>query len=264
MRGQDDGVTRAKGKGSDQAGAAAREKLWGRLWQLAGLGVVAAAVSSASCGKTNNYEYIDVNVFADTNTVSKADFASQVAACEMYVTGSEVSNPVGLPCMPTLQSYPNVGTFEWRTALNKGSLQFTVTLFALNHVPFAVGTSDPVVLGTGQNLTSNVVAVLVPSTTPGTGGTTGGTGGASGTGGISGAGGGNGGTTGLGGAAGESPGSGGTSGAGGSPGTGGAGGSAGGSAGHGGAPGSGGGAGGSTTGAGGSAGGAGAGGAGGS
>jgi|GEM_PF-6852860 len=212
----------------------ARGHLWRRLMKLAGLAVVVGAVSAASCGKTDNYEYIDVSVFADTNTVSKMDFATQVVSCEMYVTGAEASNPVAISCMPSQQSYPVVGTFEWTTKLNKGTLQFTVTLFGLNRTPFAVGTSEPVTLGS-QKLTANVVTVLVPGTMTGTGGT----GGVMGTGGVGG-GAGNGGTTGGGGAAGGGPGSGGTSGAGGTPGAGGVGGSAGGSAGRGGTSGAGG------------------------
>ena len=228
---------------------------WRRLLPVAGLGIVAAAVSAASCAKSDTYEYIDVNVFADPNTVSKMDFATQIVSCEMYVTGAETSSPTNLNCMPTQQSYPGVGTFEWTTKLSKGSLQFTVTLFGLNRVPFAVGTSDPVTLGTGKKLTGNVVAVLVPGTMTGTGGTPGGTGGVTGTGGGAGAGG-NGGAAGVGGAAGGAPGSGGAVGAGGVPGTGGMGGGAGGAAGRGGMTGSG-GAGGSGTGGGGAAGGAG-------
>jgi len=229
-----------------------RGRPWRRLLGLAGLAVVAAAVSSASCGKTDNYTYIDVSVFADANTVTKMDFATKVVTCEMYVTGAETSNPTVLNCQPTQQSYPSVGTFEWTTKLNKGALQFTVTLFGLNRVPFAVGTSEPVTLGTSQKLTANVVTVLVPDNMMGAGGTSGGTGGVMGTGGGSGAGG-NGGSTGTGGAAGGQ-GGGGASGAGGSPATGGAGGlaGAGGANGSGGAGGAGG-----STGAGGSVGGAG-------
>lgn len=233
---------------------------WRRLLGLAGLAVLAAAVSSASCGKSDNYQYIDVNVFADQNTVTKMGFATQIVSCEMYVTGSETSSPTTVPCMPTQQSYPNLGTFEWTTKLGKGSLQFTVTLFGLNRVVFAMGTSEPVTLGTGQKLTADVVAVLVPGAMTGTGGAPGGTGGGAGAGGGSG-GGGMGGATGLGGAAGGAQGHGGMSGAGGGPGTGGVGGGgAGGTAGQGGKAGAGGGAGGaggSRTGAGGSLGGAG-------
>lgn len=256
----------------ESGGNAVRGTFWRRLSQVAGVAVIGAAVSGASCGKSDNYQYIDVSIYADTNTVTKVDYASQIDTCEMYVTGSEMSNPVRLSCTPTQQNYPSLGTFEWSTTLGKGTLQFTVTLFALNRVPFATGTSDPVNIVPGQKLTANVVAVLVPGAVTGAGGASG-TGGGTGTGGTSGSGGGP--VAGAGGAGGT-PGTQGVGGAGGTPGTGGAGGhggaaGVGGSAGHGGAAGSGGsagtsglgGEGGSTTGAGGSAGGGGTAGAGG-
>ena len=236
-------------------------RLSGRLLRAAGLAIVAASLTAASCGKTNNYNYIDVNVVVDSSTVTKPDLATMVVSCEMYVTGAEMSSTVQLPCNVPLSSY-NLGTFQWDTTLGKGSLQFTVTLFALNRVVFAMGTSDPVAILPGQTQTASVLVVGVPMTNPGTGGAGGdmGAGGAGGNGGVSGAGGGGGSPAGAGGAAGASAnggssgtsGGGGAGGAGGVAGTGGAGGQgggAGGSAGHGGSSG----VGGSTGGAGGAA-----------
>ncbi len=118
-----------------------RGTLWRRLLEAAGLGIVAASLTAASCGKTNNYDYIDVSVYVDPNSVSRLAFIdpANVASCEMYVTGAETSPAVQVPCMPTQQSYPGLGTFEWTTTVGKGAIQFTVTMYALNRVPFAIG-----------------------------------------------------------------------------------------------------------------------------
>ena len=198
----------------------ARATWWRRLLPAARLAIVAAGLTAASCGKTNNYDYVDVSVYVDPNSVSRLAFLdpANIDSCEMYVTGSETAPTVVLPCMPSSQSYPGLGTFEWTTTLGKGSaIQFTVTLYALNHVVWAMGTSAPVTIMPGQKQTANVVVTLVPATgMTGTGGAGVGTG----TGGSPGLGGAGGGSAGTGGTAGVA-GSGGTAGAGGMPGTGG-------------------------------------------
>ena len=215
------------------------------LLRLALIATVAATLPVAGCAKTTTYRYVDVAVTVDRSTVTIADLASMVVSCEMYVTGSETSSPVVLQsCMPTKGF--DIGTFEWTTTLDKGSLQFVVTLFALNRQPFAMGTSAPVAIVPGQKLTGSVLVVGIQNMTgtggAGGGGATGGQGGA----GLAGAGGGSG--------AGGGPGAGG-GGAGGTAGSAGQGGGAGGRSGPGGGGNGGGGGGGGASGGGGGAGG---------
>jgi hypothetical protein len=202
-----------------------------RLVHLAGLATLAASLMAAGCGKTTTYEYVDVAVTVDPSTVSKVDLATMVVTCELTVTGAEMSSALVLPCVPS-QNY-NLGTFEWTTTLKQGALQFTVTLFALNRVVFATGTSDPVQIVPGQKLSASVLVVGVPMTMTGTGGAGGGPG-TGGAGGVSGGGGGGsggstggggiGGATATGGAGGGAAGTSGGGGRGGSGGTAGAGG----------------------------------------
>jgi len=197
-----------------------------RLLQAAGLAIVAASVTAASCGKTNDYHYVEVSVYVDPNSISKQAFLdpANIDSCEMYVTGSETSPAAQLPCTPSQPDYPGLGKFQWSTTLSSGTIQFTVTLYALNRVVYAMGTKTVQIMPGEKQQAVDLVVTLVPTDgMPGTGGAGGGTGtgGVTGTGGIAGLGGAGGGSGGMGGKAGSS-GSGGAAGAGGMPGTGGA------------------------------------------
>jgi hypothetical protein len=177
------------------------------------------AGATAGCSKTTTYSWVDVHVTIDPS-IPAPDLQALVVACEIKVTGADNFAGVPLPSCMNGVSDRNLGTFEWSTTEGSGDLQFTVTLFALNRQPFAVGTSEPVAIVPGKRISSSVLVLAVQTDggvgeDAGTGGTIGG-GGASGNGGAAGNGGasGNGGESGNGGAAGTA-GTNGTAGAGG-------------------------------------------------
>lgn len=125
---------------------------------------LALVFASAGCSKTVTYTYVLVDVKIDMPTVPE-DQRFQINSCEFHVTGAETSDVKSLRCPPNLVPY-DVGSFEWATQVQTGTLHFVVQIRGPNLQVIGEGTSDPVTISPGRHLTTSVLVLGVPTSAP--------------------------------------------------------------------------------------------------
>jgi hypothetical protein len=127
-------------------------KLPGRFLQgLPRLPILAAVLGAALVGGCNTYHYYDIDVtFASPFTDEQA---SVMKLCEVQVSGA-ASDLLVLICPP--MKYPNLGTFEYATFADSGSITFTLN--AYYDTPPSPGnlcTSAPLTLTASDQITTS-------------------------------------------------------------------------------------------------------------
>ena len=83
-----------------------------------------------------------------------------VETCEFEVRGVETREAMNLPCTLHYVRH-DLGTFQWTTTADAGSLVFVVNLFGPNRVVFGSGQSDPVAITPGKTLSTSVFVTAV-------------------------------------------------------------------------------------------------------
>jgi hypothetical protein len=125
-------------------------------------------LAATGCGKAVSYTYVDVEVNVDTASLD-ATHLFLVTACELFVSGADVSSSgTGLPCREN-NVPPHVGTFQWSSEATSGTLEFTVKMFDANREVLGSGTSEPVAVMPGKRLETSVLVLGVAQPDAGTG-----------------------------------------------------------------------------------------------
>ncbi len=90
------------------------------------LGLAAASLGAAGC---NEYHYYDVRLSYDATMFSFSDI-SKVQTCHVYVTGADTKDFYLNGDCTNGSGRSDVGTFEFSTYADSGTLDFTIKVYA--------------------------------------------------------------------------------------------------------------------------------------
>ena len=130
-------------------------------WRPAGPGrgllALALVLVASVCSKTATYTYLPVHVRIDMPSVPE-DRRFQINSCVFQVMGAETAIR-SLNCPPNQVQY-DLGTFEWTTNVQTGTIQFLVQLLGPNQELIGEGRSDPITILPGLHLRTTELLVL--------------------------------------------------------------------------------------------------------
>lgn len=127
----------------------------GMVWSV--LALLTTMLVSAGCSDDVKYSYFDIHVTIDKTTVTSTQLYL-VTGCQVHVVGPGISETASLRCRENRVPY-DVGTFQWTTDVQSGTLQFIVRMVDANLVVIAEAMTDPLPVSPGKRTKLNLTAV---------------------------------------------------------------------------------------------------------
>lgn len=120
-----------------------------------------ALLALPSCRNDVDYGYFSVKV--TVNPTADPTYLASIASCGVNVDGADVDFG-SLACAEGSVTRHEIGTFEFSTNTEGGSVQFTVTLKNAVGRLLGTGKSAEVAISPGNTVTAMVVVVPAPGT----------------------------------------------------------------------------------------------------